>query len=138
MKYWVKPKSTTWFSKFFVMEFDEERWVENFCITKHNLFNIANHLRPLIIKQDKKYRKDIPIEIQVCCAIYKLTHGSNFWPIVNCLQLESQICPLHLLNLSLLLMKLIKIWLIDPREELRQLSWRSLDYDVVFFLCKDK
>ncbi len=53
--------------------------MKNFCIAKHNLFNIANQLRPLVIKQDKKHRKYIPIEIQVCCAIYKLAHGSNFF-----------------------------------------------------------
>ncbi len=41
-------------------------------------------MRPLISKQDTKYRKAIPIEIQVSCTIYKLTQGAN---ILTCSEL---------------------------------------------------
>ncbi len=35
-------------------------------------------MKPIIGKQDTKYKKIVPIEICVCCVMYKLAHGANF------------------------------------------------------------
>jgi hypothetical protein len=48
-------------------------------MTKDTLFYIANQLKPLIAKQDTSYKKLIPMEIRVVCAIYKLAQGVNFF-----------------------------------------------------------
>jgi hypothetical protein len=67
---WVKPKSTTWFSRFLLTKFDENHWVENFILIKATLFCIVEKLQFLLLKQDTQYTKTIPIEIQVYCSIY--------------------------------------------------------------------
>jgi hypothetical protein len=46
--------------------------------------DIYNEVRPLISKDDIKYRKAIPIEIKVSCIIYKLVQGAN---ILTCSEL---------------------------------------------------
>jgi hypothetical protein len=35
-------------------------------------------LRGAIQKQDTKYRLAIPVEVRVCCCLYKLAQGANF------------------------------------------------------------
>jgi hypothetical protein len=40
--HWVKPRSTTWFSRFLMVENNDERWVENFKMTKDKLFTSLN------------------------------------------------------------------------------------------------
>jgi hypothetical protein len=34
--HWVKPRNIAWFSRFLLTEFDEERWLENFCMNKND------------------------------------------------------------------------------------------------------
>jgi hypothetical protein len=41
------------------------------------LFDIVNHLKLLIWKQDTKYCFAILVELDVACAIYKLVQGIN-------------------------------------------------------------
>jgi hypothetical protein len=48
--FWVKPKGTTWFSHFLFTEFDDKRWVENFCMAKATIFHIVADLKPIIGK----------------------------------------------------------------------------------------
>jgi hypothetical protein len=55
-------------------------------MTKATIFHIVANLKPIIGKQDTKYRKFVPIEIRVCCAMYKLAQGVNFWFVMNFLQ----------------------------------------------------
>ncbi len=50
--------------------------LKNF-MTKGTLFDIANQLRLLIQKHDKKYKFDIPMELCVAYAIYKFSQGVN-------------------------------------------------------------
>jgi hypothetical protein len=45
---WVNPKSTTWFSRFLLTKFHENRWVENFRMTKATLFGIVENLQSLL------------------------------------------------------------------------------------------
>ncbi len=53
--HWVKPRSTTWFSQFLLIEYDDDRLVENFRMTKTTLFRIANQLQPMLMKQNTQY-----------------------------------------------------------------------------------
>ncbi len=72
--HWVKPKNITIF-------FCNRIWwwflVGTFRITRNTLFDIVNHLKLLIWKQDTKYCFAILVELDVACAIYKLAQGIN-------------------------------------------------------------
>jgi hypothetical protein len=38
--HWVKPRFITWFSQLFMIEYDDERWIENFQMSKSTLLQI--------------------------------------------------------------------------------------------------
>lgn len=44
-------------------KYDDEKWVENFRMSKTILFGIVERMRPLILKQNIKYYDIIFIEI---------------------------------------------------------------------------
>ncbi len=50
----IKPRSTTWFSIFLLIEYDNDWWLQKFHMTKRTLFDIAIQLRLLIQKHDTK------------------------------------------------------------------------------------
>jgi hypothetical protein len=56
--FWVKPRSTTWFSRFLLEQYDDHRWVQMFRMTKPVVFALADLLRPHEQKHDTKYRGD--------------------------------------------------------------------------------
>ncbi len=64
--YWVKPRSTTWFSRFLLIEFEEDRWLKICHMNKVMLFNIAIDLKPVFQIQNTKYHQSIFVEILVC------------------------------------------------------------------------
>lgn len=77
LRYWVKPRSTTWFNEFLVNVYDDRRWIQMFRMSKASIAELCNALRPVIQKQETKFRVAIPVEVRVCCAIYKLAQGAN-------------------------------------------------------------
>jgi hypothetical protein len=46
----LKPKSTTWYSHFFLIEYDDNRWKEMFRMLKNALFDIAKELCAHLLK----------------------------------------------------------------------------------------
>ena len=77
--YWVKPRSTTWFSRFLLSEYDDRRWIQMFRMTKHAVFALADLLAPHVYKKDTKYRLAIPVLVRVACSLFKLTHGASLF-----------------------------------------------------------
>lgn len=75
--FWVKPRSTTWFSHFLLTQYDNNRWVTMFRMTKPCVLELAELLRPHVEKQNTKYRIAIPVLVRVACTLFKLTHGAN-------------------------------------------------------------
>lgn len=75
--FWVKPRSTTWFSRFLLEEYDNSRWVGIFRMTKPCVFALAELLRPHVERENTKYRIAIPVLVRVACTLFKLTHGAN-------------------------------------------------------------
>ncbi len=73
----VKPQWITWFGHFLLTKYDNKRWIKQFQMSKDTFMDICNQVKPLISKQDMKYKKAIPVEIWVSCAIYKLEEGAN-------------------------------------------------------------
>lgn len=68
--FWVKPRSTTWFSRFVLEEYDDDRWVQLFRMTKTLVFSLADILKPLIVKRDTNYRLAIPVVVRLCCILF--------------------------------------------------------------------
>ena len=77
LRYWVKLRSMTWFSRFFVQEYGDECWMRLFLVTKKVVFALADLLRPQIQRQDTKYRLAVPVVVRVACTLFKLTHGAS-------------------------------------------------------------
>ena len=75
--YWVKPRSTTWFSRFVIEEYDDDRWSSLFRMTKASVFDLSHQLRPFIQKQNTKYRLAIPVVVRVACKLFKSAHATN-------------------------------------------------------------
>jgi hypothetical protein len=75
--FWVRPRSTAWFSQFLLHEYDDDRWVANFRFTKDAMFRMASVLAPHCERQDTKFRRVVPIRVRVACALYKLVQGAS-------------------------------------------------------------
>lgn len=75
--WWVMPRSTSWFSRFVLQEYDDNRWLENFRMTKSSVFSLTNLLRPHIEKQNTRYRLAIPPIVRVACTLFKLCQGAS-------------------------------------------------------------
>ena len=48
LSYWVKPRSTTWFSHFLLEQYDNSRWLSMFRMTKDSVFSLAELLKPTL------------------------------------------------------------------------------------------
>ena len=46
---------------------------------KGTIADMYYHLQGAIQKQDTKYRLAVPVEVRVCCCLYKLVQGANFF-----------------------------------------------------------
>jgi hypothetical protein len=79
LRYWVKPRSTTWFSDFMVSLYDDSRWIEQFRMDKASVADLCYRLCPHIQKQDTKYCQVVPVEVRVCCCLYKLAQGASLF-----------------------------------------------------------
>lgn len=75
--WWVLPRSTSWFSRFVLQEYDDNRWLENFRMTKASVFSLTNLLRPHIERQNTHYRLAIPPIVRVACTLFKLCQGAS-------------------------------------------------------------
>ena len=60
-----------------IEEYDDERWSCMFRMTKSSVFELSNLLRPLIQKQNTRYRLAIPVVVRVACTLLKLAHGAG-------------------------------------------------------------
>jgi hypothetical protein len=77
LRFWVKPRSMTWFSQFLMSLYDDSRWLEFFHMDKRSVADMCYRLRESIQKQDTHYRLAVPVEVRVCACLYKLAHGAN-------------------------------------------------------------
>lgn len=75
--FWVKPRSTTWFSRFLLEQYDNTLWISMFRMTKASVFALAGLLKPHVEKSDTNYRVAVPVLVRVACTLFKLSHGAN-------------------------------------------------------------
>lgn len=52
--YWVRPRSTAWFSQFLLHEYEDDRWVELFRFNKASISHLARVLAPHCERSDTK------------------------------------------------------------------------------------
>jgi hypothetical protein len=83
--FWVRPRSTTWFSHFVVEEFEDDRWIQCFRMTKRAVFFLAEMLHPQIKRRDTRYRLAIPMLVRVCCTLFKLAQDCSIFICTNLL-----------------------------------------------------
>jgi hypothetical protein len=76
--FWVRPRSTAWFSQFLLHEYNDDRWVANFRFTKDAVFHMASVLAPNCERQNTKYRSAVAMRVRVACSLYKLVQGVSF------------------------------------------------------------
>jgi hypothetical protein len=58
--------------------YDDSRWIEIFYMDKAVVAEMCYWLRASIVKQNMKYRMAVPVEVRVCCCLYKLVYGTSF------------------------------------------------------------
>lgn len=75
--FWVKPRSTAWFTRFMMHEYGDSRWIQLFRMTKRALLALAQHLAPAIRKKDTRYRAAVPVIVRLACTLFKLSHGAT-------------------------------------------------------------
>lgn len=75
--FWVKPRSTTWFSQFPLQHYDNPRWIEMFRMKKPAVLSLSEVLRPHVERENTRYRLAIPVLIRVASTLFKLAHGAN-------------------------------------------------------------
>jgi hypothetical protein len=59
-------------------EYDNGHWMENFRLTKKNVFQILDILSPHIQKRNTSFRNAIPATMKVAVTLYKLCQGASF------------------------------------------------------------
>jgi hypothetical protein len=124
--FWVKPRSTTWFSKFLLGHYDN-RWIQMFRMTKVAVFSLSDLLRPHVEKQDTKYRLAIHVLIRLACTLFKLTHGPSLF-------ICSEMFAVGKSTVSLLLREVVYAINETLRHELKWPSGQTLlDTQVDFF-----
>ena len=98
--FWMKPRSTTWFTKFLLEEYDDDRWINLFRMTKRSVFHLANILAPSISKKNTRYRLAVPVLVRVACTLFKLNHGAS-------LLLCSEVFAIGRSTMSMILMDVV-------------------------------
>ena len=74
LEFWVKPQSTTWFLRFTLQEYDDERWTSVFWMTKVSVFitSLTTYVRTFTNKTHI-----FPVIVKVVCTLFKPTQGSS-------------------------------------------------------------
>jgi hypothetical protein len=91
LRWWVKPRSMAWFSYFLVRQYDRQRSIQHFRMSKESVFDLCSALKPYIERRDTRYRCAIPVEIRVIAALYKLAQVVN---ILTCSEMFAIGCSI--------------------------------------------
>lgn len=75
---WVKARSTTWYSKFHMPQYDDKRWIEHFQVSRSFVRQLIEKLKHKMEKKDTKYKCAILVSIRIACSFYKLAHALEY------------------------------------------------------------
>ena len=129
--FWVKPRSTTWFSQFLLGKYDDDWWIHLFHMMKLATFALVELLKPTVDRQNKKYRLAIPKVVRVACILFKLTHGASLFVCSKMFAVGKNMVSLILIDIVFAINKAL----------CQKIAWPSGDYlrqfQVDFFdLCR--
>ncbi|EFJ39863.1 hypothetical protein VOLCADRAFT_100456 [Volvox carteri f. nagariensis] len=79
----VEPCPTDLYQLYAMQHWREETFRANFRMECSNFERLCDALRPKLARQDTDMRQAIPVEQQVCMALYHLAQGSNYRVLDN-------------------------------------------------------
>jgi hypothetical protein len=75
---WVKARSTTWYSQFLLTQYEDKSWIEHFQVNRTFVRQLPKRLKWKMQKHDTNYKCIVLVNIRIACALYKLTHASEY------------------------------------------------------------
>ena len=78
---WSYEKKEFWFTNLIENRYNilfEQKWPEDFRISRNTFFEIVNLVRPSLEKKETHLRKSISIETRVAMAIWRLASGTSY------------------------------------------------------------
>lgn len=76
--YWIRLRSTTWFFRFLVDQYNNSRWLSMFKMTKGSVFCLAKIIKPHIEKKNTKFWLVVSILVRIAYTLFKLMHAKNY------------------------------------------------------------
>ncbi|KAJ7319966.1 hypothetical protein JRQ81_019477 [Phrynocephalus forsythii] len=84
--YCCYPGWSRWFHDTVLQYWDDRQWIENFRMTRQTLFEIADILRPHLMRRDTVMHSAIPVEERVAIGVYFLASRSCYRTIAHVFQ----------------------------------------------------
>ncbi|KAJ7338577.1 hypothetical protein JRQ81_012479 [Phrynocephalus forsythii] len=84
--WWCYPGRSRWFHDSVLQFWDDRQWIENFRMTRQTLFEVADSLRPFLMRRDTVMYSAIPVEERVAIGVYFLASRSCYRTIANVFQ----------------------------------------------------
>jgi hypothetical protein len=60
-----------WFTRFVINQYDDDRWVQYFWMTKSDVFRLSKMLVPHIHRHNTQYKLAIPVVVHAACTLFK-------------------------------------------------------------------
>ncbi|KAJ7316305.1 hypothetical protein JRQ81_002467 [Phrynocephalus forsythii] len=83
---WCYPGHLRWFHDTVLQLWDNGQWIMNFRMTRQTLFEIADVLRPYLMRRDTVMRSAVPVEERVAIGVYYLASRSCYRTIAHVFQ----------------------------------------------------
>ncbi|KAJ7320354.1 hypothetical protein JRQ81_019865 [Phrynocephalus forsythii] len=75
---WCYPGRSQWFHDTVLQLWDDRQWLENFRMTRRTLFEVADKLRPYLMRRDTVMRSAVPVEERMAIGVYFLASRSCY------------------------------------------------------------
>lgn len=75
---WCKPRSSDWWERVVLDEFQPNDWLENFRMSKETFFHVCNKLKPMVSRRNTHLRPALPLEKRVAVAFWRLATNVEY------------------------------------------------------------
>ncbi|XP_067871924.1 uncharacterized protein [Heterodontus francisci] len=75
---WCKPRSSDWWERVVMKDFQPNDWLENFRMSKETFFHICNKLKPMVSRRNTHLRPALPLEKRVAVAFWRLATNVEY------------------------------------------------------------
>ncbi|CAM4597929.1 unnamed protein product [Lepidochelys olivacea] len=76
--FWAWETSTEWWDHIVMQVWDDELWLQNFCMRKASFMGLCTKLGPTLRHKDTRLRAALMVEKQVAIAIWKLATPDSY------------------------------------------------------------